>query len=196
MNHSRFKSIALAVATTFVLVGCGTTSQEQVAYWNAQQAKYTAIQAIETAKATTEAVRFIAAAKAAENADAGGKAAVGVTLAGAGNPSANTQSSSKSVMFADAKPETTEDKIFKWSNLVLGILVPELRRDRESQRQAEVAKSQAEFDYLKNRDNVGGFVELGRQIKPNYTNSFNTYAPAHSAASTTPAAPAEEAPAE
>lgn len=197
MNHSRFKSTAAAALVAITLVGCGTTSQEQVAYWNAQQAKYEAIKEIETAKAQTEAIRYIAAAKASDNADAGGKAAIGVTLAGTGTPSANGQSSSRSIMFADAKPETTEDKIFKWSNLVLGILVPEMRRDRDSKRQAEVAKSQAEYDYLTNKDNVNGFVELGRQIKPNYTNSFNTYAPAAApTAPTEPETPAEVVPSE
>lgn len=194
MNISRFKTITLAVVLAVFATGCATSSQEQVEYWKAQQEKYKAIKEIESAKAATEAVRYIAAAKAADSADAGGKSAIGVTLA-TGAPSAGSQSSSKSVMFADAQPETTEDKIFKWSNLVLGVLVPELRRDRDSKRQAEVAKSQAEYDYLTNKDNVSGFVELGRQIKPNYTNSFNTYAPAATSPAA-PTAPEAETPAE
>lgn len=173
MIHSRFNKIATAVLLSVVLVGCGTTSNENVAYWQAQQAKYNAIQAVETAKATTEAIRFMSAAKASETADAGGKAAIGVSLA-TGKPSAESSNASKSIMFAaDSKPESTDDKIFKWSNLVLGILVPELRRDRDSKRQAEVASKQAEYDYLTNRDTANAFVEMGRTIKPTYNNSFN-----------------------
>jgi hypothetical protein len=173
MIHSRFNKVLAAVILAVAATGCATSSQEQVEYWKAQQEKYKTIAAVEASKAAAESVRYIAAAKAADNADAGGKSAIGVTLASS-KPSAEGSNASKSIMFAaDAKPESTEDKVFKWSNLVLGILVPEMRRDRDSKRQAEVASKQAEYDYLTQRDTANAFVEMGRTIKPTYNNSFN-----------------------
>ena len=149
----------LAIASAVVLsTGC-STSQEQVEYYKYLQEEAKAKSAIGVARAQTEAVKYVATAKAVENADSSAKAAASVSMAVAGSgsnqPPADTFASSVK------RPESTEDKVFKWMGLLAGTVAPLWVQDRNGSRAAEVAEIQSNNNARVQMNTNGTMLGLG-----------------------------------
>ena len=189
MLNTRKIALACALAVAAIAsTGCGTISanEAQKAYYESEKARFEAIRDIAKAKASAKALTSLAAAQAVENADSSAKAAVGVTL---GLQDKGQAEAGSDAIVAGKAPMTMEDRLFRWSQLVLGVAVPAVVQDRANGYNAEVQMNSSNNSLEAQKSTNGVFGQLAGQIKPNYNNSFNTYAPATSAAveATTPA---------
>lgn len=169
----------IAIASAVVLsTGC-STSQEQVEYYKYLQEEAKAKSAIGVARAQTEAVKYVAAAKAVENADSSAKAAASVSMAVAG--SGSNQPTPDTFASSVKRPESTEDKVFKWMGLLAGTVAPLWVQDRNGSRNVEIQTSGQKYNYLSQASNNETTLGIAKEIKPNYNNSFNSFAPPSSA---------------
>ena len=191
MLNTRKIALACALAVAAIAsTGCSTTSanEAQRAYYESEKARFEAIRDIAKAKASAQALTSLAAAQAVENADSSAKAAVGVTL---GLQDKGQAEAGSEAIVAGKAPMTMEDRLFRWSQLVLGVAVPAVVQDRANGYNAEVQMNSSNNSLEAQKSTNGVFGQLAGQIKPNYNNSFNTYAPAAPAAAaveaTTPA---------
>lgn len=175
----------LAVGLTVSIAACGTTDSERTAYWNAQTAKATAWQNIEVARAQTEGLKYIAAAKAVEQADASAKTAAAMSIAMGGAKSSAPADNSSSVFAGDRAPETTEQKARAWAGLFINGVMPWWMRDRDSQRANETAQVQSNNNAAVQMNTNNTMLGLGlgdRAIEANapiqfYTDSFTVNKP-------------------
>ena len=150
----------LAIASAAVIsTGCATGAQEQVEYYKYLQEEAKAKSAIGVARAQVEAVKYIAAAKAVENADSSAKAAASVSMAVAG--SGSNQPAPDTFASSVKRPESFEDKAYKWMGLLAGTVAPLWVQDRNGSRAAEVAEIQSNNNARVQMNTNGTMLGLG-----------------------------------
>ena len=164
MNNFKRIAVYATVATAAVFAtGCATNDKVQVAYYEYLKAEAEAKKAIGVAQAQKESVRYMAAAKAVENADSSAKAAASVALGVTSGTGSSNQPAQTSPRIQ--APETTEQKVFRWASLITQGVVPAVIDNNRSNRQAEVAivQSNNAADVQKNTNQTMLGLGLGSQ---------------------------------
>jgi hypothetical protein len=159
---NNFKRIAVyaTVATAAVFAtGCATNDKVRVAYYEYLKAEAEAKKAIGVAQAQKESVRYMAAAKAVENADSSAKAAASVALGVTSGTGSSNQPAQTSPRIQ--APETTEQVVFRWASLLTNGVVPAVIDNNRSKRQAEVAIVQSNNAASVQKDTNATMLGLG-----------------------------------
>lgn len=157
MQVSKTALVIPVLAMLMALTGCSTTS-EKVAYYEYLKQEAITRATVGVAQANTESIRYAAAAKAVENADASAKAAASVALSLQSKQSKESDTLQPPVVKA---PESTSDSLYKWVALILNSTTPLVLEDRRSARAAQVAITQSNNSTSVQKDTNSTMLGLG-----------------------------------
>lgn len=185
----KFKSFLTATAAVMALVlasGC-TTMEDRKFMAEAQRDVLVAEAARDKAKYDAEAVRYKAIAFTTQGGDTASRVVGAMSLQKGGNTSTEVASKQGSSVI-NTGPSAGE-QAFMWVDMLLNRGTTYYGINKNTQ----LGITQSNNSRLLGESTNNTFLGLGREIKPNYTNSFNTttmMAPA-SPAPTTEVAPVE-----
>ena len=185
----KFKSFLTVTAAVMALVfasGC-TTMEDRKFMVEAQKEILVAEAARDKAKYGAESMRYKAIAYTTKDGDTTARVAGAMSLQKGGNTSTEVASKQGSSVI-NTGPSTGE-QAFMWVDMLLNRGTTYYGINKNTQ----LGITQSNNSRLLGESTNNTFLGLGREIKPNYTNSFNTttmMAPA-APASTTEVAPVE-----
>lgn len=185
-TFKRILTVGVAVMALALASGC-TTMEDRKFMVEAQKEVLVAEAARDKAKYDAEAVRYKAIAFTSNGGDATSRVAAAMSLQKGGNTSTEVASKQGSSVI-NTGPSTAE-QIFMWTDMLLNRGTAYYGINKNTQ----LGITQSNNARMLGESTNNTFLGLGKEIKPNYSNSFNTttmMAPAAPAA-TTEAAPVE-----